>query len=85
MITGYTTDISKNSIGIQMSRVFRPGAEVAINLKTGDAVLEARGKVQWARQVPPQMVRHTRSGVGIVFTSLTDAFREYLEELGLKD
>lgn len=65
-------------ISIRTNQVFAPGTQVTIGLDPDGSILTARGTVRWAKRVPSSLVRHTRCGMGIQFTSLSRKFREFL-------
>ena len=64
---GFTDDISSGGFFIKTSFVFAPGSSLLIELtpaEGGRILLE--GKVQWAKKVPPNLVRLAKKcGMGI--------------------
>jgi hypothetical protein len=60
---GFTCDITRQGFFIQSSAVCRPGTLLIITLHLGHGLevrLEVR--VQWAKRVPPQMLRVVKKG-----------------------
>ena len=83
---GFTCDITRQGFFIQSCAVCRPGTLLIITLLLGhdlDVRLEAR--VQWAKRVPPQMLRAVKKGgmgVKIVrFVSGEAIYRSYCAAL----
>jgi hypothetical protein len=80
-LRGYTADLSSQGIAIKTNQVFQPGAQLVVRLDTGNAILVARGRVRWARQVPALLMAHTHCGMGIEFTAISRRFQQYLRSL----
>lgn len=78
----YTMDLSKKGIAIKTNLVFPPGTEVLLRVDMDGEIYTARGRVRWARQVPPSLIAHTRCGMGLEFTALSVRFHEFLESIG---
>lgn len=60
---GFTCDITRQGFFIQSSSVCRPGTLLIVTLLMGneqEVRLEAR--VQWAKRVPPNMLRQVKKG-----------------------
>jgi len=79
---GYTMDLSSSGIAIKTNLVFPPGTEVLLRVDMDGEIFTARGRVRWARQVPPSLVAHTRCEMGIEFTALSVRFHKFLETMG---
>lgn len=83
---GFTCDITRQGFFIQSAAVSRPGTLLIIALSMGHE-LEVRleGRVQWAKRVPPQLLRAVRKGgmgVKIVrFVSGEAIYRSYCAAL----
>lgn len=77
-------NISPIGIAIKTSQVFPPGTKLLMRLEAGDDVLDGRGTVRWAKQVPPLLVNHTTCGMGIEFTELSSSLRDFIERLDQK-
>lgn len=61
---GFTTDISTSGIAIKTNQVYPPGTELLLGLEINERILLARGRVKWAKQVPPtpHQLRALRNG-----------------------
>ena len=68
--TSFVTDLSVTGVCIQANRVFKPGSKLFLTVFVDNKSYEAEGVVTWAQKAPPSMVRITRNGMGIAFTSV---------------
>jgi len=60
---GFTCDITRQGFFIQSSAVCRPGTLLIITLLLGhDLEVRLEARVQWAKRVPPQMLRVVKKG-----------------------
>ncbi len=60
---GFTCDITRQGFFIQSSAVCRPGTLLIITLIMGhDQQVRLEGQVQWAKRVPPQLLRAVKKG-----------------------
>lgn len=73
---GFTGDLSGTGIFIKSSKVFPPGSDLWIEITLADGrILELKGRVVWAKRVPPSLMRFVaKSGMGVF---LSDAPSEY--------
>jgi hypothetical protein len=79
--SGFTIDLSTYGIAIKTNQVFPPGTALLICVDIDGRLLLARGRVRWARQVPPQLINYSRCGMGIEFTSISERFKAFIQEL----
>ncbi len=68
--TSFVTDLSVTGVCIQTNRVFKPGTKLFLTVFVDNKSFEAEGVVTWSQKAPPSMVRITRNGMGIKFTSV---------------
>ena len=83
---GFTCDITRQGFFIQSSAVCRPGSLLIVTLLLGhDLEVKLEARVQWAKRVPPQMLRAVKKGgmgVKIVrFVSGEVIYRSYCAAL----
>ncbi|MBI3597016.1 MAG: PilZ domain-containing protein [Nitrospirae bacterium] len=81
---GFTEDVSPGGMFIKSNAVFPPGIQLQIELTLPDhRVLLMTGKVMWARQVPPSLLRYAKkSGMGIRLTQVNHDYQQYIAALG---
>lgn len=83
---GFICDITLQGFFIQTASVCRPGTllKVIINMGHGQEV-RLQGRVQWAKRVPPQMLRAVKKGgmgIKILHISSGEAvYRSYCADL----
>lgn len=64
--SGYTEDLSNDGIFIKSALVQGPGRELQVELKLDDGQLvRLIAKVQWAKRVPPALLRSCKGGMGL--------------------
>lgn len=81
----FTEDVSKGGIFIKTTNVYPPGSQLQVTILLPDEqMIVMEGKVQWARRVPPQMLRLiTKAGLGFKierFIEGEDLFRSICEK-----
>lgn len=60
---GFTGDITRQGFFIQSSAVCRPGTYLRVVMNLGhDQQVSMEARVQWAKRVPPNMVRLVKNG-----------------------
>lgn len=83
--SGYTEDLSNDGIFIKSALVHGPGREVEVELKLDNQQLvRLIAKVQWAKRVPPALLRTCKGGMGlgiIRFVEGEAAYRDLCEDL----
>jgi hypothetical protein len=83
---GFTCDLSSRGFFIQTALVARPGTLLEIEIALpGEIQVHLRGRVQWAKKVPANLLSRVRKGgmgIRIVdFVSGQEAYCRYCEEL----
>ena len=75
---GFTIDVSETGLFVKTNTVYPPDTRLVLELSLSDRrVLSLRGRVMWAKRVPPQLARHLRkTGMGV---ELIDPPSEYLD------
>jgi Tfp pilus assembly protein PilZ len=75
---GFTIDVSETGLFVKTNTVYPPDTRLVLELSLPDRrVLSLRGRVMWAKRVPPQLARLLRkTGMGI---ELIDPPPEYLD------
>ena len=75
---GFTVDVSETGLFIKTNKVYPPDTRLVLELSLPDKrVLSLRGRVTWAKRLPPQLARHVKkAGMGI---ELIDPPPEYLD------
>ncbi|OGW63059.1 MAG: hypothetical protein A2638_03770 [Nitrospirae bacterium RIFCSPHIGHO2_01_FULL_66_17] len=75
---GFTIDVSETGLFVKSNTVYPPDTRLVLELSLSDRrVLSLRGRVMWAKRVPPQLARHLRkTGMGV---ELIDPPSEYLD------
>ncbi len=66
--TAFLTDLSDSGIRIQTNKVFKPGTTLYMSIENSGTCHECVGVVEWAKKVPPRLVRLAKNGMGIRFT-----------------
>ncbi|GMR04510.1 MAG: PilZ domain-containing protein [Thermodesulfobacteriota bacterium] len=69
----FITDLSDTGVYIKTNKVFRPGTKLYLVIETGHKSYKAEGVVVWAKKAPTHLIQHTKSGMGIKFTSVDQA------------
>ena len=74
---GFTIDVSETGLFVKTNTVYPPDTRLVLELSLPDRrVLSLRGRVMWAKRVPPQLARLLRkAGMGV---ELIDPPPEYL-------
>jgi Tfp pilus assembly protein PilZ len=64
---GFTEDISPEGMFIRTTNIYPPGTTLTVTLTlTDETLITVRGKVMWAKRVPPQMARLVKkAGFGL--------------------
>ena len=80
---GFTGDLSATGLFIKTSAVYRPGTEIHVEITLPDQkTINIRGKVMWAKQVPPSLLRISKkSGMGVQVTKADSDYYAFLELL----
>lgn len=78
---GFTTDISTSGIAIKTNQVYPPGTELLLGLEINERILLARGRVKWAKQVPPLLINYVHCGMGIEFIATSKRLRRFLFQI----
>ncbi|MEZ4599465.1 MAG: PilZ domain-containing protein [Syntrophotaleaceae bacterium] len=83
---GFTCDLSSRGFFIQTALVVRPGTLLEIEIVLPEEIpVRLRGRVQWAKKVPPNLLSKVRKGgmgIRIIdFVSGQEAYLRYCEEL----
>lgn len=81
--TGFTGDISGTGIFVKSGTVFPPGTYLEMNLNVpNQPVIHLRGRVVWAKRVPPNMIRFIKkSGMGVFLDEVPLEYYSFLENL----
>jgi Tfp pilus assembly protein PilZ len=79
---GFTIDVSETGLFVKTNTVYPPDTRLVLELSLPDRrVLPLRGRVMWAKRLPPQLARLLRkAGMGI---ELIDPPPEYLNLIQL--
>lgn len=64
---GFTEDISKEGMFIRTSTIYAPGTTLIVTISLPhDTFITLKGKVMWAKRVPPNMARLVKkAGLGL--------------------
>lgn len=86
-LSGFTEDISHYGFFIKAGFVQGPGRELIVELilPQGDLVRMV-AKVQWAKKIPPALLRSCKGGMGFTivrFLEGEDHYRSFCDELQL--
>ncbi len=75
---GFTVDVSETGLFVKANRVYPADTYLVLELTLPDKrVLSLRGRVTWAKRVPPQLAPHVKkAGMGV---ELIDPPPEYLD------
>jgi Tfp pilus assembly protein PilZ len=77
----FTQNLSEAGVKVRTHRVFRPGTRLYLELKFPDRSFAMRGRVAWAKTVPPQLALVVDCGMGIRFLDPPDDWDEYYRTL----
>ena len=79
---GFTVDVSETGLFVKTNTVYPPDTRLVLELFLPDRrVLSLRGRVMWAKRLPPQLARLLRkAGMGV---ELIDPPPEYLNLIQL--
>jgi hypothetical protein len=78
--TSFVTDLSGTGICIQANRIFKPDTKLYLTVFINDSSFDAEGVVRWAKKAPPGMLRISKSGMGIEFTSAVKGLLDICKE-----
>jgi hypothetical protein len=83
---GFTCDVSFRGLFIQSALVVKPGTDLEIEITLpGEISVRLKGRVQWAKKVPPNLLaRVKKGGMGVRilgFVSGKEDYFRYCEEL----
>jgi len=80
---GFTADISDTGLFIKSNTVHLPGTVLIIDMTLPDErVIRVRGRVVWAKRVPPNMLRFVKkSGMGIFLDETPPDYYSILGDL----
>jgi hypothetical protein len=81
LVKANTEDISTNGLSIKTHHVFAPGTALMLHLIVNGKSLRAQGEVCWAKRVPANLLKYTRGGMGLHFTSKSEQISEYIQAL----
>lgn len=84
--SGFTEDISHFGLFIKTGLVQGPGRELVVDmpLSNGDRMVKIVVKVQWAKRVPPALLRSYKGGMGctiVRFLEGEEYYRDLCDEL----
>lgn len=75
---GFTEDISHFGIFIKAGLVQGPGRELVVELSLPqDCFVRMIAKVQWAKKVPPALLRTYKGGMGLTIVRFLDGEEHY--------
>lgn len=82
---GFTEDISDDGLFVKAGLVQGGGRELVVELTLAEGrVVRLVAKVQWAKRIPPALLRTCKGGMGLRimrFLDGEDAYRAYCAEL----
>lgn len=83
--SGFTEDISHFGLFVKAGIVQSPGRELIVELSLlQDRLVKLVAKVQWAKKVPPAMLRSCKAGMGLSIVRFLEGeeyYRALCEEL----
>jgi len=80
---GSTYDLSENGILLKSNRTFPPLTKLTLELSIPSQTIYCEGYVQWAKQVPPALIRAVKKlGMGILLTHIAPEYRQFIYQLG---
>lgn len=76
--TGFTEDISRLGLFIKASSVQSSGRELIIELSLPqDRLVKMVAKVQWAKKIPPALLRSYKGGMGFTIVRFLEGEEDY--------
>lgn len=79
---GNAIQVSAAGAFIQVSRpIYKEGSRLVIEFPTPEGVLVVPSLVKFAKNVPIQLTRHGRSGMGVEFLETTPEFTNFIKSL----
>ena len=81
---GFTEDISQEGMFIRTINTYPPGTMLIVTLTLPDGIfITVKGKVMWAKRVPPQMARLVRkAGFGLKIECFVEGEEMYRQACG---
>ena len=77
-ISGFTEDISHLGFFIKAGSVHGPGRELVVELiLPQDRLVRMVAKVQWAKRIPPALLRSYKGGMGFTIVRFLDGEEYY--------
>lgn len=84
-VSGFTEDLSWNGLFIKTALVQGPGRELVVELNLPqDCLVRMIAKVQWAKRLPPALLRSYKGGMGLTivrFLGGEEYYRALCDEL----
>ncbi len=80
MHTSFVMDFSETGVYIQASRIFKPDTKLYLTIIINDNSFDAEGIVAWAKKAPTSLIKISRSGMGIEFTSVDKGLLDICKE-----
>ncbi len=62
----FTKEISRTGLRLRSNRVFKPGSHLRIEIEVDACKFVMRGRVVWAKKVPPQLAHVLDCGMGLL-------------------
>ncbi len=82
---GFTEDVSEEGFCLKAAVVFHPGTVLQVEIVSpGGEPIRLRGKVMWAKKVPPTLMHKVKAGMGIRVLSFQrgeEHYRSMCEEM----
>lgn len=76
--SGFTEDISHFGLFIKAGLVQGPGRELLVELSLPqDCLVRMIAKVQWAKKIPPALLRTYKGGMGLTIVRFLDGEEDY--------
>jgi hypothetical protein len=76
--TAFTQNVSESGLCIKTNQVYGRGSIVEIEIESDKCKAHLRGRVAWAKQVPPQLAHILGCGMGIRCLVADDAWLEFV-------
>lgn len=76
-----TVDISMTGLFLLTSKPQTPGTKVRLTFNTPSGLALGAGVVRWSKRVPPALLQHSKGGMGIEFTWISEELQIYLESI----
>ena len=75
--TGFTKDFSLSGLFVRTNTVFKPGTTVNVEMAFPEKTITVRGRVAWAKKVPPQLAHVLECGMGINFLEVDPEWADF--------